>query len=539
MKEGGVWDYAACVLMSVVPVITHLIHHAVGIFSVDGMGLLAVALCLGILLGWVVRRSKSWLRNLVLALLTIAFVDLQFNLEDVIGFQYVLGAAFVPAWVFRQHYTRIATTSVGAILLSVPLGPPSLAVRSWRAPAQAVRRPDTSLVPIVHIVLDGHAAPRAFPADIPAAVAARDRILAFYQRHGFRLYEKAYSRFFWTHMSIPATLSPLPPSSVVDTMVDRKGEEYTAKDSRLFSWASRQGYRIHVVQSSHLDFCARNRALITSCRTYPANSLLSLTLLPVSAARRILLESRFFLFTESYLVGTSQDAFRRRQLAKPESNDPVTSLAGWAPGRAHTGIALRELALMRDRLRTELQGSWFFAHFMLPHDPYEMDKDCRVRVALSERLTRGWMDELRGNTPASRRARWALYGGQVQCLYAHLESLIQTIDSVAPPQGVLILLHGDHGSRISLMTGAPGSSSSLSDQDALDGFATLLAVRGPGVRPGLDTAAVATQELVAKLITGDSLAEPVKREPVPVVTLVWHGSKGRPAIWLPAPALAR
>lgn len=66
------------------------------------------------------------------------------------------------------------------------------------------------------------------------------------------------------------------------------------KDNRLFRRVLDRGYRIHVVQTSYLDSCSGQYDIIASCRTYPANSITSLQLLPITAHRRMFLEYAFF-----------------------------------------------------------------------------------------------------------------------------------------------------------------------------------------------------------------------------------------------------
>jgi hypothetical protein len=384
--------------------------------------------------------------------------------------------------------------------------------------------------------LDEHAAPRAFPADIPEAVRARERILAFYRRHGFRLYERAYSRFFWSHSSIPATLSRFPSDGRPDQSVKGSGQHFVMQDNRVFRWAFGRGYRIHVLQTSFLDTCSRQRELIASCRTVPANSITSLRLLPLPATRRILLEYGFFLSVESAVVKSVRHGLQRRSSRKAADDSAGAGVVQWEADKGEAGMALEVLAQLRARLREDLPGSFYFVHVLLPHFPYELDRECRGLAQLRQRLGAGWLDGVWGNTPASRRVRWALYAGQVECLYTHLDSLLATIDSVAPPQGVRIMIHGDHGSRIVRTMPYPENASKLTEEDLLDGFATLLAIRGPGIPAGIDSSAVLIQEAVPRLIIGDSLP-PQSPADTPAVFLSRYGLRDS-RVRLAAPSLA-
>jgi hypothetical protein len=163
--------------------------------------------------------------------------------------------------------------------------------------------------------------------------------------------------------------------------------------------------------------------------------------------------------------------------------------------------ARRELRTLRATIRQNLKGSLIFAHVILPHSPYEVDQSCRAYRWPSDYLRR-WSGRDRSNTPAARRLRWSLYARQVECLYSELDSLVTAVTSAAPPGGVLVVLQGDHGSRIVQRHPRFVPGEDVEDRDLLDGFATLLAVRGPRIVAGVDSHPVAVQALVPRLITG-------------------------------------
>jgi hypothetical protein len=523
-EPGGTWwDYTACALLMVVPLFSHLQYQGFGFSSIDAVGLILPYLALGLAAGWLVQRTPPWGRKTVLALLTIAFIDLDFAPESVMPFWIVIPAAFLLAWVLWEHYARIVTVSLLAILAVIPFRASPLEIRTWEAP-EKIRGPRAaSLVPIVHIILDEHAAPRAFPAEIPEAARARERILEFYRRHGFRLFEKAYSRYFYSHSSIPAMLGPLTPDEVRTKIKQRDSRHFLVTENSLFRWASNRGYRIRVLQSAYIDTCSLQREFITSCRTYPANSITSFRHLPISLPRRLLLEHLYFLSIESYISKKAEQVLPSRLRVD----------GGLA------GMSLQELEDLREQLRENLDGSMYFVHILFPHAPYELDRDCE-EVDLKQRLVQGWRNgDIWGNTAKGWRTRWALEAGQVECLYTHLDALVATIDSLAPPQGVMIVFHGDHGSRIVRNPPYPNGADELTDADLIDGFATLLAVRRPGITAGIDSTVVAVQEFVPRLLMGDSMSKPMLDEPIPVVYLQRPRNWGDAPRRFLAPALAR
>ena len=65
-----------------------------------------------------------------------------------------------------------------------------------------------------------------------------------------------------------------------------------------------------------------------------------------------------------------------------------------------------------------------------------------------------------------------------------------------------IIVHGDHGSRIGEMPYIVDSPDVYSDQDLLDNFATLLAIKAPGVAPGVRDEPVPLQQIFAQRFLG-------------------------------------
>jgi hypothetical protein len=527
------WDYAGCALLAVTPIANHMVYHHLRLQSIDAAALLGLALGFGLLAGHIVRRLPGGVRVLALILVTVAFLDLQFDVETRIPFWAGAVAAAGVVALLRRRYTQIVTLSVGTILATVPLRA-SLAVQSWTAPGATA---SPTLVPIVHLILDEHSAARAFPADIAEAGRARARMLDFYQRHGFRLYDNAYSRYYWSHASIPAELAPLDDNGQ-PAALHRDKQGFVVTGNELFQRAAALGYRTRVFQTSYLDACERARSMIASCRTYPANSLESLRLLPLTAPRRVLLEVAYFLSSESSLVRRFRFRINRQMAARmTHDTEPATDV--WEAGRAGAGMAILAMADLRRDLRANLPGSYYFGHFLIPHYPYELGRDCRALTHPGDRLG-PWPDGQRHNTTASRRIRWQLYAGQIECLYTHLDSLMAAIEAAAPAVGVMVVVQGDHGSRIVRNAATPRRASDLTERDLIDGFATLLAVRGPGIVPGIDSTVVAVQSFIPSWLLG-RIGQPTwaRQESVPTIVLEsWDRSRDPPVL-LAAPSLGR
>lgn len=521
-------------LFVVVPLLAHFRLHNVSIRQPETLALLLPAAAIGAGAGWVAGKSRPVVRVALLSLLSIAATDLLFDLS---GWRWAV-PALTPGvvWLLREHYSTIAIVSLGVFAVTVPFRA-ALGGPTWGRFERAGAATGPGPIPIVYLVLDEHAAPRAFPADIPEAVDARNRITAFYRNYGFRLYEYAYSRHVWTVQSMVATMVRRPADAAGTVISAVDAHQGTLRDNTLFRWAAARGYRIHVTQSSYLDFCSALTSIITSCRTYQANSAASLQMQAMGFLPRVRLTYAYFLLTESEVFKAAQGLSRRIQRRLGGDDDPGTSLAGWQ-ARAHGSTTMAELARVQRLVEGGLEGTFVFAHLLLPHFPYELDRDCRERSALSRRLGPGWKDGTWGNTEASLRLRWKLYSEQAICLYRQLDSLMVVMDSVTRETGAIVVIHGDHGSRIALTRPDPWWGYRLSPRDILAHFGTLLAIRGPGFTPGVDRSLVAVHDFVAPALMGTYHREADATDAVPVVVLEYYRIGRQPVIPLWAPSLA-
>jgi arylsulfatase A-like enzyme len=127
------------------------------------------------------------------------------------------------------------------------------------------------------------------------------------------------------------------------------------------------------------------------------------------------------------------------------------------------------------------EGNVAFAHLLLPHSPYVTNTDCTIRTSLQE-----WkynvLSSTRGdvpNTKDSRENHYREYFKQVQCVYLKLDELFKRMDDAGLFENSVIIIHGDHGSRIMKTEPTIENEQTLSKQDIVDGYSTLFAVKFP------------------------------------------------------------
>jgi hypothetical protein len=86
----------------------------------------------------------------------------------------------------------------------------------------------------------------------------------------------------------------------------------------------------------------------------------------------------------------------------------------------------------------------------------------------------------------------------------------------------IIILHGDHGSRIDMNDPTPKNQHALTNQDLVDGFSTLFATKIPGKLGGYDKSPSPLEQLFANFVFQAGLTptniRPGKSEPYVYLT---------------------
>ena len=89
----------------------------------------------------------------------------------------------------------------------------------------------------------------------------------------------------------------------------------------------------------------------------------------------------------------------------------------------------------------------------------------------------------------SRAKRYALYLDQLRCTTLRLGELFEQLRSSGHYESARIILHGDHGSRITrqkMRFDNAKNTASRPGYDYIDGFSTLFAIKQPGTDAGID-----------------------------------------------------
>jgi hypothetical protein len=93
-----------------------------------------------------------------------------------------------------------------------------------------------------------------------------------------------------------------------------------------------------------------------------------------------------------------------------------------------------------------------------------------------------------------------VYLEQVVCLHSKLQEVFDGMRAAGIFDDALIIIHGDHGSRITIVNPDAFSGERLSHEDYVDAFSTLFAVKAPEYEPGYDLRLLPIDELFAGII---------------------------------------
>ena len=144
-------------------------------------------------------------------------------------------------------------------------------------------------------------------------------------------------------------------------------------------------------------------------------------------------------------------------------------------GRSTTVASLDALNSVTRSLASAEHGEVYLVHMLLPHYPYVVGRDCEIL---------SWENwKLRRKTgPLKERQR--AYLEQLRCTTKKVSVAIDAFRKSNGGKGGIIILHGDHGSRITDVDPTAENLGRFGDAELLAGFSTLFAVQSPHIKPG-------------------------------------------------------
>ncbi len=254
-----------------------------------------------------------------------------------------------------------------------------------------------------------------------------------FQKHGFRLHSKAFSRHILTQVSVPAALNM---DYSYNFPGDRShyacpGEVTKFKELSLFNLWHRQGLSVNVFQSAHLDFC-KTEALV-DCHTFASfdGSRFIQRQRTEGGPYRDVPPASASLADVKALVEGNRQSLAMAAVGFVASNlleTKETALQEWHP-RSYDQLAFPYwLGQFQNMILDKGRGNAFFAHFLFPHSPSVYNKDCEPTNRWVER---SYLTEVRGlagqELDEARVEEYGFYFAQTLCLAKQLDKFFNAV----------------------------------------------------------------------------------------------------------------
>jgi hypothetical protein len=496
----------------ITPFLVFLEHHSYGIFHREIFISLLGFLLVSLLCSAGMRYGGFIGKNFFAFVLVTIFFSIQFGSSGEIVFTCMLLGVAVALLIFKDNFPLIAA-SIFATFFIVTLSQVFLPqeVQSLEIAKQDLAVGSGPVPRIIHLILDEHIGLEGIPTDIPEGMEVKSQLVEFYEKYGFMTFGGAYSHYSLTINSIPNLLNF---SSAAKTrMYIGEGDNPDRLLENLyFEGLAQAGYRLNVWWGHHIDYCSHSQVLIDNCLQIPSHGLKITQSVDLNMLERVQLIFSNYINLSNIYGGARNyyETFRNEILPYGVSLPSAT----WDRHKVTTLPYLFSLEALWQSILELPEGNVAFAHLLLPHSPYVTNADCTIRTSLQEwkynvlSSTRGGVP----NTKDSRETHYREYFKQVQCVYMKLDELFKRMEHAGLFENSVIIIHGDHGSRIMKTEPTIENEQTLSKQDIVDGYSTLFAVKFPKQVGYYDTQTVPIefllQEKVVKPLLGEKVSAP-------------------------------
>jgi len=490
----------------------HFINHHAYCFTctetlaiASSLTILATACFVIFVTGW------SRLYFLLIFLLITIFIDLQFewvnNTYQIFLIPIIL---FLFARILNDNFTLIATVVFATFfIVTLAQSTPSLANHSYRF-TQAFPLPKSSSPPrLIHIILDEHIGIDGIPTGLHGGKALQEKLIDFYRTHGFQLFSGAFSHYAQTYNSIPSLMNfSSEDNQQINILLDPSDTNHRLLHNAYFEKLAKMRYEINVLAPHYIDYCMHSPIPVQNCSRYNSFEMKAVRDLEIPISKKVkLLLTRYF--SDSY--------FKNFIVKKPYQNMRSVgtellgvSLPAWSWESSESSLHMHSINTLHildnlgERILAIPPGNAFIVHLLFPHYPYIAQANCSIINPMD------WKDRYIhihgtlptvGNTAESRNVRYQLYFDQLSCLYSKLDELFKQLKAARIYEDSIIILHGDHGSRISISEPFVSNRDVLTDEDIIDGFSTLFAVKMPGNAWGYDSSPLPLEQLMASVVT--------------------------------------
>ena len=407
-------------------------------------------------------------------LLTL-FVKFEFSSIEI---ELIGVATLLVLWMLGEHVGKVLATGFTTVIVATLLLPPETSYGHQIAQSSGT---NADVAPILHVVLDEHIGLAGLPTEIEPIKLLKEELEDFYREFSFRVYEKAYSQYSWTHNSM-SNLFNFSEIDVDSSYFATSRGPFQLRRNEYFRHLTQQGYSIRVYQPVWMQYCEAENANITSCSTYPNFFWGGLADKKLAATEKARLIAGGLLSP----VGSLRWAYKNYNKIRGSTSRFGFKLPAWPEWwRSGPLSAFDAFDDLKQDISSGTRGYAFFAHLELPHSPYILDRHCQPYPRVSDWLGPMVDDPLAPENSGDTRAeRYRLYAEQIRCQQLLLRDLLEIFLAATKNTESIIVIHGDHGSRITRRQMVAKERALLSRDDFVDSFSTLFATRVPQILVG-------------------------------------------------------
>ena len=167
----------------------------------------------------------------------------------------------------------------------------------------------------------------------------------------------------------------------------------------------------------------------------------------------------------------------------------------------------RVFKVMQEDILANPMGRVFFAHLLLPHNPFVYLHDCSVRYDPDPSMSYAMASNDRYRNPKVFEYRTMRYFEQAECALVTLRQMFEEMKLRAIFDQAFIVIHGDHGSQIASNYPTIGNLKTLTYEDYRAHYSTLFAVKLPFGKSNQDSRSLPISTLLEEFVTAAAMVE--------------------------------
>lgn len=443
-------------------------------FDAETLILTGMALLLSVLVALVAIRWPL-VRPFLFLLGIYWFLDLYFIESGFVALLVTAALIAVAYSRFEAELRNVGTIFVG-LFATISLIPPYEPVISPEIYSGATKKSLNPTLPLlIHVILDEHGSPLTASSRLKDT-GRLDNIFDPYVKRGFAVHSWVRAPSDDTHISLGRIMAA-PGTSEKENNYSREAGDFTykLKKNSYIEALKNRGFEVSVIQSSFIQLCMNQNA---ECHTYPRDYYGHAMSRFTSSLEDRLWLAVALLHSKQYSPNSVRHVIFYGMiggLLRTYGGLP-TKMSDWT----RPAFVLDVLDSIERRALSMHRGEAYLVHLLAPHFPYVLDSKCNMRPRNLWREP-PWFrkgKKMDGGLAAVEEAYWQ----QAECMHARLLSVIDNAERAVGRDGVVVVLHGDHGTRVVNYRSGP-KAEKLTIDKASAMHDTIVLMRGPGIEP--------------------------------------------------------